>query len=424
MLGSSRFSLLVVALVAFISFVTARTVITSQTCATRYCDTPPKKVSKITKTVHKTARYTVTRWKTVAKPKSTRTVKVTKTVTSQRYSTVWQTASTTSLVTIWIGTTTQTRTVHATLTSTTTTITLPESTLTITTPSVTVAAPSGFIAIVDDPINEGIEEEPAPPPWWSGGRHRRDAEPEPAAAKKKYVTVVSCTKTLLTKTGTSDLWKTTTKAAATTTKTIVSTKTVLPPILTTTKTTTKITWTTTSKYKVAFVSSIFTRTVTSYTDATTWLSTVTTNLPVPTYYESCGTKNRSPPPEFRRHWTVIDAGPDPGETIKTIWSNGTSYDCCAACHTYNEGGVCIGSIWRAQTWWGELPCWNPPEFPEPEPCPEFTAKCELIIATSDEPSQCHIRGYRMIETLKDKEAIVSNGLSCPRWQFHGFITSW
>ncbi|RVD89633.1 uncharacterized protein DFL_000632 [Arthrobotrys flagrans] len=423
MLGSSRFNLLVVALVAFVSFVTARTVITSQTCATRYCDNPPNKIYKVTKKIHKTARYTVTRWKTVTKPRSTRTIKVTKTVTSQKYSTIWQTSTTSTLVTIWIGTTTHTRTVHATSTSTTKTVTLPESTSTITTPSVTVAAPSGFVAIVDDPINEGIEAEPAPPPWWENGRRSRrsaepEPEPEPVAAKGKYVAALTCTKTLLTKTGTSDLWKTTTKAAATTTKTIVTTKTVLPPLQTTNKTTTKIiTLGTTSKYKVAFASSIFTRTLTSYTDATTYLSTVTTNLPVPTYYESCGTKNRSPPPEFRRHWTVVDAGPDAGETIKTTFSNGTSYDCCASCHTYNEGGVCIGSVWRALTWWGELGCLE-------GPCPEFSSKCELVIATSDEPAQCRAHGYKMIETLHDMEAIVSNGLSCARWKFDWFITSW
>ncbi|EPS37971.1 hypothetical protein H072_8329 [Dactylellina haptotyla CBS 200.50] len=421
MFASSRFSLLLAAFVAFVLFVDARTIITTQTCASRYCDTPPKNVYKVTKTIHKTVPYTVVRWKTIFKPRSTRTVKVTRTVTSQRYSTILQTTSTTSLITVYIGTTTYTRTLIYTTTSTTTTITLLESTVTITTPSVTVPAPSGFVAIKDDPINDGLEVEIAPPPWWQGDRHRRSAEPEPKP-EQKYVSAVTCTKTLITKTGTSDLWRTTTKAAATTTKTIVSTKTVLPPILTTTTTITKITRITTTTARVVFASTTFSKTLTSYTQATTWLSTVTTNLPAPTFYESCDVNNRSPPPEYRRHWTVVDAGPDPGETIKTTFFNGTSYDCCAACHTYDEGGVCIGSIWRALTGWGELGCQIVPEFPGP--CPEFWAQCDLIIAVPDAPAQCHTRGYKLSETSKDRESIVSNGLSCPRWQFQLWITSW
>ncbi|KAK6343585.1 hypothetical protein TWF730_011176 [Orbilia blumenaviensis] len=420
MVGSSRFNLLVVILVAFTSFVTARTVITSQTCATSYCDVAPKKVYKVTRTIHKRTPYTVTRWKTIIPPKSTRTIKVVKTVTSQKYSTVWQTLSTTTLITKWIGTTTHTRTVHDTTTITTKTVTVPTSTFTVTTPSVTVPAPSGFVGVADDTDNSWDVSPPDDGPWWAGKRRSAEPEPEPAP-KKKYVAAVTCIKTILTKTGTSDLCKTTKKAAATTTKTVVvSTKTVLKPLLTVTKTTTKIASVTTSKYKVAFASGIFfTSTRTAYTDTTTYLTTVSSDLPAPTYYESCGPRNKTPGPRVRQEWVLMDAGPDEGETVHVIWGNGTSHDCCAACHTYNQGGVCVGSLWRALTWWGEQKCLEPPIGPEP--CPEVMTKCELIIAASDAPDQCRQRKYTLGQERDIKEGIVSNGLNCKRFKFAGWL---
>ncbi|KAF3107562.1 hypothetical protein TWF102_006945 [Orbilia oligospora] len=424
MLVSSRFNLLVVALVAFVSFVTARTVITSQTCATRYCGSPPKKPYRITKTIRKSIPYTKVRWKTVIKPRITRTVTSTKTVTSQRYFTVWKTFSTSTLAnTIWIGTTTHTRTVHATLTITTATVTLPTFTSTITTPSITVPAPSGFLSIEDDPMNFGVgpDDDNDPNwPWWAGGeKRRREAQPDPAAAENKYVTAVTCTKILITKTGTSDLWKTTTKAASTTTKTVLKTKTALPPVITTTKTTTEVQLITTSKYKVAFFSSIFTRTLTSYTDTTVYLSTVSTSLPAPTYYAACGNENRAPNPDW---WDVyhIDGGNAvAGETTKVIFSNGTSYKCCEACHTYNEGGAtCAGSAWSSLTEFGEQPCQEPPVGSRP--CPEFTTRCELVIVAPDAPVQCPRRQFKFVYAALRPPRIISNGPTCARFSFYGF----
>ncbi|KAK6342313.1 hypothetical protein TWF718_007716 [Orbilia javanica] len=431
MFGHSRFNLLIITLVSFVSFVTSRTVLTSQTCATRYCNAyvPSNKIHKVTKTVHKSARYTVTRWKTVSKPKSTRTVTVTKTTNVQKYRTVWLSSTTTSLVTKWIGTTTHVRTVHATTTIYTSTITLPVTTFTITHPYVVVPVPSGFVGIDSDPDNVMARYPPEDDPWLSGRsaepepepepKPEPEAKPEPVPAHGKYVTAITCTKFFTTKTGTSDLWKTTTKAGATTTKTVITTRTIQLPLLTLTKSTTQVIPTYTSKYKVAFASSIFTRTLTSYTDATTYLSTATNDLPVPTYYAACGVYNKAPHPEYlERRYTIYNLAFGDDENIQTIWFNGTSHDCCAKCHTWDQGGACIGSVWRAQTWWGEQPCRGPPVGPEE--CPEFTAKCDLIIASSSAPDQCRSRYFDLTlitPTLEVKEGIVSNGPACKAFKF-------
>ncbi|KAK6337043.1 hypothetical protein TWF718_009829 [Orbilia javanica] len=418
MAGSSRFSLLVVALIALVSFVTARTVITSETCTTRYCNYPPKKVIRVTKPICKTTRYTVTRWKTVSIATSTRTISETVTVMSQRYTTIWRTSTVTTLATVWIGTTTHTRTVHVTTTSTNATVTLPLTTFTITTPSVSLPPPPGFTAVADDPDNkERLENPPNDPPWWESGRHRRNAEPEPEpATAKRYASAVTCTQTLLTKTGTSDLWKTTTKASKTTTKYVGVTKaTSFLPRITLTSTTTKYIFTgTTSKYKVAFFSTIFTRTLTSYTDTTTYLSTTTTDSPAPTYYEACGPNNRSPGPHFNSLWTSELFGPGAGEVVQQIPTNGTSYDCCVACHTYSGVGTCIGNVWHAKTWWGELPC-------QGADCPEYTARCDLVIAQPDAETQCRRHQFSFTMTFNTMLIIVSNGPTCNRWMFWGFF---
>ncbi|KAK6538435.1 hypothetical protein TWF694_010020 [Orbilia ellipsospora] len=298
-------------------------------------------------------------------------------------------------------------------------------TSTITPPSVTVPAPSGFVGVNDDPDNWEIFVPPDDGPWWwDSDRKRRSAEPEPEPKPEpvagKYVTAITCTKTYLTKTGTSDIWKTTTKPGATITKTLVmSTKTVLLPILTVTKTTTKITRITSTAPHVFFPSSIFTKTLTAYTDTTTYLTAVTSNLPSPTYYESCGPRNRSPSPGIE-FWTAYHIGSDPDGDVHVIFNNGTSHDCCAACHTYSQGGVCIGSVYHALTSWGEQKCVEPPLGHSP--CPEFSAKCELIIATSDAPGQCRQRQYSLTQDNPEGLAIVSDGLSCKRFKFSGWLT--
>ncbi|KAK6347557.1 hypothetical protein TWF718_005395 [Orbilia javanica] len=410
MLGSSRFSLLVVALVAFVSFVTARTVITSQTCATRYCGSLPKKIVKTTKTICKTLPYTKVRWKTVNKPRITRIVTSTKTSTSQRYFTVGETFSTISLATVWLGTTTISRTVHGTITITTATVTSSVFTATITTPTVTVPKPSGFQAIRGDPGNFGVDprdDDDPEFPWWGRTvrKLRREAQPEPGQGK--YVTALTCTKILITKTGTSDLWKTTTKAASTTTKTVLTTKIVLPPVITTTKTTTKVQWITTSKYKVAFFSSIFDKTITSYTAATTYLSTVSTSLPAPTHYLACQYEfdygNMVPSPEWGGRYHAQDVDPLPGNWTRTVPSN-TADDCCGACHGFNEeSATCSGSVWKPLT--GQ---------------PGFAGECVLYLFNQN-GGQCPQRAFKFNADAATPERIISNGPSCAMFKWKGFV---
>lgn len=436
MYGSARFSLLVVALITFVSFVTARTVITSQTCATRYCGYPAPQIFKTTKTIRKTARYTVTRWKTVSKPKSTRTVKATKTVTSQRYTTVSRVSTYTSASTIWIGTTTHTRKLTTTFFKAATTLTIPVTTKTITASTRTIPAPSGFIGVAEDPDNKAALNGKAP--QWKRDTsildlelNRRSAEPEPApepepkpepAANGKHVVAITCTKTLLTKTGTSDLWKTTTKSSGTTTKTVfVATTTTLPPISRITKVSTRTIKLTTRKDKVAFATSWSSKTI--YTTSTKYLSTSTLNLPVQTFYASCGAKNMSPQENIHTDWAVWSAGPDHDETVHVIMSNGTSYDCCVSCHTWNQGGTCIGTVWRSQIWEGDEGCAisNDPDCVWEPPNPEFRTKCELVIASSNAPSQCRRHNYQFYSTGTEPFSTVSNGLGCRRYKFLGFV---
>ncbi|KAK6510876.1 hypothetical protein TWF506_009968 [Arthrobotrys conoides] len=437
MFGTSRFNLLVVALITFVSFVTARTVITSQTCSTRYCGyaVPQNKIFRTTKTIHKSARYTVTRWKTVSKPKSVHTVKVTKTTTSQRKTWITRYATFYIGTTIWTGTSTHTRksttTIYkaaTTLTSSITTITIPQSTKTI-------PIPAGFTGVAEDPANKAaLRGRPLDlkrdAPVLGLELERRNAEPEPApepepepepepAAKGKHVTAVTCTKTLITKTGTSDLWKTTTKLSGTTTKTVfVSTKTVLPPISTIIRTSTKTVTLTTKKDKVAFATSWTSTTV--YTTSTKYLTTVTKDYPVQTYHPSCGERNLSPQEYLSTYWAAWETWPHPDENVHVIMSNGTRYDCCVSCHTWNQGGTCIGTVWRSTIFEGDPP---PCAF-DPDPnCvdtpfePEFRSKCELIIAASNSPAHCRTHEYSFYTTGTEPRAAVSNGLGCKRYKF-------
>ncbi|KAF3096362.1 hypothetical protein TWF102_006638 [Orbilia oligospora] len=418
MFGTSRFNLLVVALITFVSFVTARTVITSQTCTTRYCGyaVPQNKIFKTTKTIHKSARYTVTRWKTVSKPKSV----------------------------FWTGTSTHTRKSTNTIYKATTTITLPVTTKTIPTSTITIPVPAGFTGVAEDPDNKAALTQPVfvpkrDAPVLDVELDRRSAEPAPApapepepepepvpepepAAKGKHVTAITCTKTLITKTGTSDLWKTTTKWGGISTKTVVvSTKTIFPPIVSTIRTTTITATIVTSKDKVVFATSWTSATV--FTTSTKYLSTVTKDFPVETYHPSCGARNISPPDRFSTSWSAWETNAFADENVHAIMSNGTNYDCCVACHTWNQGGTCIGSVWRSTIFEGDPP---PCAFdPDPE-CddtpfePEFRSKCELIIASSSAPAQCRKHNYSFYTTGSEPRAAVSNGLSCKRFKFTRF----
>ncbi|KAK6511382.1 hypothetical protein TWF481_000299 [Arthrobotrys musiformis] len=447
MFGSSRLNLLVVALITFVSFVTARTVITSQTCTTRYCGyaVPQNKIFKTTKTIRKTVKYTVTRWKTTAKPKSTHTLKTTKTVTSQRYTTVSKDTTVTRTVLAGGKTHTEFVTHISTILKPSATVTVSATTKTITPPTITIPAPSGFVGVAEDPDNKAALTEPrfTPPGGWK--RHepvlevehdRRSAEPEPAPepepepepvavanAKGKHVTALTCTKTLLTKTGKIELWKTTTKWTGPTTKTIfVATKTTTPPISTVTKFNTKVVKTTELVDNLVVSNLWFT--TTRYTTSTKYLKTVTSTLPAATFHASCGDRNRSPQQKYFYSWAVYNAGPDRagGEVVDVILSNGTAYDCCVACHTYKKAGTCIGTVWRSNIWNGIPFC---AISPDPD-CvdevfePEFRSTCELIIASSNAASQCRKHSYDFYNTGTEPYSAVSNGLGCRRYKFGQF----
>ncbi|RVD81601.1 uncharacterized protein DFL_009458 [Arthrobotrys flagrans] len=393
--GFSRLNILVLALITLASFCTARTIITIDgKCTTRYCGRPVPKIYKTTKTIHTTGRYTVTRWKTVTKPKVTKTITRTKKVIS----TVTKTISTVTSVT------TKLETVNSYYTST---ITIPSSTrtLSITTKTlqstITIPAPSGFVGVNDDPGNKLAQE----------GVRRRDAEPEPEpAAKQKYITAITCTKTLLTKTGTSDLWKTTTKKAGTTTETVWTTRTVWSNQTVTKENPVTVTLTVT---EYTTVSTFITVTTTAVT--TTYLSTITTSLPQTTFHEACGPRNQGPPPEEDRYYAA-DASPDVGEILEIVWSNGSIYDCCVACQTYPGPGTCMGSVYNYQGAWGPPDCpgtdWE--ECPPHEP--KWYSKCELAISGGI-AGTCRQHRYEYQWYFNQPPTVVSNGPGCKRFKY-------
>ncbi|KAF3923094.1 hypothetical protein ABW20_dc0106218 [Dactylellina cionopaga] len=418
----SRLNIILVAIITLVSLCTASTVIISQTCAPRYCDHYVSKVYRTTKIIHRSTPYTVIRWKTVTKPKATSTVLDIRSIETDSTSTI---RTITLHFTKWVGTSTHIR--KFTVTSPTYTETGDITTRTITPPTHTVPTPSGFVPVADDPDNRAhvkglplnrrnVEPEPL---------NRRNAEPEPnpepkpepepepvVAAAKKYTTAVTCTKIYLTKTGTSDLWKTTTKTTGTTTKTVFTSTTIWTTnIHMVTANNVVTTRTTTTAPKVAFASS----TLTIYTGATTYLTTATTYLPVPTYWAACGTRNQGPPVWQQSSWVGANAGPDPDEVVDVIMSNGHAYDCCVECFTYNKGGRCIGSVYQYIGPWGPPICdeWD-------EDChewePEFNSRCTLVI-TPNKPGTCRRHRYEYYWWPVDPPLIVSNGPSCARFKY-------
>ncbi|KAK6334784.1 hypothetical protein TWF718_010230 [Orbilia javanica] len=432
MYGPSRFNLLVVALITFVSFVTARTVITSQTCVTRYCGypVPHNKIFRCTTSIQKTARYTIS--KTTSKYTSTRTTKTTKTITSRKTSTTSKVSTATSISTIYSGISTHTRQLTTTIFIASTTLTIPVSTSTISASTKVIPTPSGFVGVGEDPDNKAALF--GRPDWKRDisildfELGRRSAEPEPAPepepepvplANGKYVTAITCTKILLTKTGVITHWKTITKSGITTKTAVVATKTTTLPITTVTKVSTKTITTKTTIPKVAFATSW--ASTTRYTTSTKYLSTSTLKLPVQTFYASCGSRNKSPQVNMRTNYAVYNAGPDSGENVHVIMSNGTDYDCCVSCHTYKAGGVCIGSVWRSQIWEGDPGCAlsNDPDCVDIPPNPKFRSKCELIIAPSNAASHCRRHTYAFYTTGTEPFSTVSNGLGCRRYKYTG-----
>ncbi|KAK6507222.1 hypothetical protein TWF481_005672 [Arthrobotrys musiformis] len=400
MFGFSRLNILVLALITFASFCTARTVITIDgKCSTRYCgySVPNSKIYKTTKTVRTTARYTVTRWKTVTKAKVTKTVTATKKVTAIATKTI---STVTSVTTKSGGTVTSTYTSSVTVPSFIGTFEITTKTLQSTQ---TVAAPSGFVGVNDDPDNEPAKRA------LQDGIRRRNAGPDPAA-KQQYITAITCTKTLLTKTGTSDLWKTTTKSVGTTSKTVWTTQTIKSTKTVTKKDPVTIRSTIT---KFATVSEYTTVTVTKLT--TSYLTTVTTSLPQTTYYEACGPRNQGPPPS-ELNFYAINASPDPGENLKIVWSNGTIYDCCVACQTYPGPGTCMGSVYNYQGHWGAPDC---PELDWdicPPFIPEWYSRCELAISGGS-AGTCRKHRYEYEWYFNQPPTVVSNGPGCKRFKY-------
>ncbi|KAK6523082.1 hypothetical protein TWF694_005980 [Orbilia ellipsospora] len=418
---TSRFRLWAFALFAFATLCTARTVITSSGCTTHYCDHPTAKVYYTTKTISKNTPYTVTRWKTATKPKYTVPATGTKTITSRPIVTI---LTVTSLHTKWIGTTTYTR--RVTITTPAATETVPYTTTkTVTPPGKTVSAPAGFVGINDDPENKNAGVATNLPPW---NPKRREASPKPAPepvpAAKQYISAVTCTKTIITKTGTSDLWKTTTKTVGTTTKIVAYvTLTDTLPVSTVTAKNAKTINTTTSLYKVAFASVTSTRTVTSGT-AIAYLGTVTTVLPTPTNYLACGDRNQSPTFAQRQNFAVAITLPKaPGDPSfqKTIIGKGGAADCCALCHAYPGPELCIGSIFYYTGLWGDPGpgCdWENEDTPECNPPePEFDMDCRLILV-ANKPGTCPRTGFTFEFDSAVNPVVISNGPHCPYWKFH------
>ncbi|KAF3902847.1 hypothetical protein AA313_de0207141 [Arthrobotrys entomopaga] len=403
-----RFSLWAAALFAFATLCAARTVITTQRCTTQYCGRPTANVHRETWTVHKSTPYTVTRWKTANKPKFTTTATGTKTYTVTPYLTI---RTVTSLHTKWIGTSTHTR--QFTVTKPAFTETSPVTIKVVTPPVHTISAPAGFVGVNDDPDNQkaGVNVGPV-----FRRRERRAAAPEPVPAANRYVTAVTCTKTYITKTGTSDLWKTTTKTGGTSTKIVAwSTITRTAARVTVTAKNAKTINTTTSLNKVAFASS--TRTVTAGT-TTVYETTITSTLPVPTNYLACGDRNTSPSQAIRQNFAIAithEGGPGDTTTVKVIPGNGEAYQCCVMCHAYAGPELCVGSIWYHTGLWGDPGCdWFQSDCEPPEP--EFNMECHLFL-TPNKPGICPHVKFSFISDIAAQPVVVSNGPHCARWKY-------
>ncbi|KAK6363794.1 hypothetical protein TWF730_001206 [Orbilia blumenaviensis] len=400
---SFRFNVLVTILITLVSLCSARTVITIEKCSTRFCGSPVK-VYRTTKTVCARTPYTVTRWKTSIVPAAT------KTETANSYFYVTKTATlsiVTSLKTVWIGTSTHTR--KFTTTGPSFIATAPITTRTITPSTVPAPTPSGIFGINQDPDNKAAQT-----------LGKRNAEPEPAAVTK-YASAVTCTKTLLTKTGTSDLWKTTTKKSGT--KTVVVPLSTITLTVWTTGKGAKTIVSTTSMKKVAFASS----TTTIYTPATYYQTTVTTTLPTPTYYQQCGYRNRAPPPEMQsRYWVAIVLDypfDEPG-----IVTEGTmnAYDCCVSCWTLPASkGKCLGSIWSYTGPWGPPPCdWRDEEncnWPD-QPPGTPNAICRLIL--EGKKGECKKKDFILYGSSSESPSVISNGPGCLKFKFAGTSFPW
>ncbi|KAK6506520.1 hypothetical protein TWF506_011426 [Arthrobotrys conoides] len=413
---SSRFNLLIVAIIALVSFCTARTTITSQSCSTRYCANPTK-VFRTTKTIHKTIRYTITLWMTSTKYTSTHTL------TSTKYTTTTSYVATTTLrtVTIFTGTTTITETlvnsVYATGPSTTT-----RTRTIISTPTYTVPAPSGFLAVDNDPDNSASPEYTALPPL--DRKRDVDVNIKPRDPANKYAAAVTCTKTLITKTGTTNLWKTTTKTTGVTTKLVYKTVKITR---TATRTVTANNAPTTRVRSTKYTSIFSTSTMTIWTVPPITISTTTylTSEATATVYAVCANNNLTPDNLINPPRALSNYGPAADEKVVEIIAPGGPETCCMLCHNYSGPGKCMGSIYNFRG--AEIPEEDCPDAFENgvflgwEFCPfdpDDYMRCQLIVSEDGEAT-CRTHGFEFIPYVFGKTRIkqISNGPGCARFKY-------
>ncbi|KAK6331600.1 hypothetical protein TWF718_002149 [Orbilia javanica] len=414
---SSRLNLLVVALIALVSFCTARTTITIQSCATRYCANPTE-VLRTTKTIHKTTRYTKVRWRTSTKYKTTTTTTSTRFATTTKYST-----STLKTVTIITGTSTRTQTLpHWFFATEPYTVTWLRTS--IYTPTYTVPTPSGFLALDNDPDNAASPDYTAlPSAVVDADKRNVKIDIEPRDPANKYASAVTCTKTLLTKTGTSDLWKTTTKTSSTSTKVVYKTLTITRS---STKTVTAKDAKTTRVLFTTYTSIYGTSTETIWTmlPTTLFTTTVLTSEATATVYAACANANVAPDHIIYHRHAAVNYGPDPDEKVVEIVAPGGPETCCALCQTYSGPGQCMGSIYNFLG--AEIPeedcpdAWSGGVFLGWEFCPydpDNDMKCQLII--SQEEESCRTRTFEFIPAVfgKTRDKHLSNGPACARFKY-------
>ncbi|KAK6345837.1 hypothetical protein TWF730_010180 [Orbilia blumenaviensis] len=420
---STRFNVLLFALIALVSFTTARTTITIQSCSTRYCGNPTKAI-RTTKTVHKTTRYSVYRWKTSTKYRTTHTLTSTKYTTLTKYNT-----NTIRTVTIYTGKSTRIQTLVPSVYATEPQTWTFDRTVIIT-PTYTVPAPSGFIGVDNDPDNSASPDYTPLPAPQEPDRLKRDSARDAAAEvleprdpANRYAEAVTCTKTLLTKTGTMDVWMTTTKTLGVTTALVQKTVTINR---TNTKTVTakdaRTIRTLSTKYSSVWGTS--TQTIWTMQPVTISPTVTLTSEATATAYAACAINNVAP--DWRPGQLVAaNYGPAPGEKYIDIVGKTGTEECCVLCLNYSGPGKCLGTVWNFLG--AEIPEEDCPDafsggvFMGWEFCPfdpDDHSMCRLIIS-DDEEGTCKTHTFEYVRHVvgKTRMKYVSNGPSCARYKY-------
>ncbi|KAK6333824.1 hypothetical protein TWF730_004007 [Orbilia blumenaviensis] len=291
-----------------------------QRCTTEYCNQNVHGPKSYTKTIHKTAKTTIT----VTPKPSTRYIKKnqTKTVT-QKHTKTYTVISKCS-----------TRTIHATRT-TTVTRTIPYVTTvtskvvtTITPPATFVPIPSGFLSAGDDPDNQYTLSE-------EGDLKKRHGKP-------LYPTSIKCTKTIETiyKHTITAKRRTTTVTKYAKTKTIRQTKKITKTVYQ-------------QKPKTTTVTHVSTRTATTTkTSKKVVTKSLTVFAPQFTTWGGCGPHNH-----FQGPTGSVDVVVLPGDIEVPAE---IAYECCAQCHAHlNAQGVpdCAGSYFLGDSVEHKSRCW-------------------------------------------------------------------